>query len=331
MRGPIVAMFACAAALGAPRPVRAGECLVNGEPVAPSQLASGLEIGPAASLPGQLDGVPFSVVYSDTAQILWLGCSGGDCLSSVAVGQAQCGNLVEEPIDFARTREVAGVPEPNALVEIVASQQATGKWEVGAVAFVNPGWDEQSGSAAFRFELGTREVIDVTSDSAAEELPVEIQLQAVGQTGTLHGCTGNVFRWNPNRTLQFRVREDSNVPPFTRNLVPTQFFTGFLVERETYAISVRPNSRLTIDVWMRANINATGANDGLGNQCRGGYSILYFQEPPEPSGIQVRLSPDPALTLTPRSGLEYLPVPEPAGGAVVATLALLGVVARRRH
>lgn len=201
---------------------------------------------------------------------------------------------------------------------------------MGAAAFVHPDWDEQNGSAAFGFEVGTREVIDVGSASAAEELPLEIQLQALGQTGLL-GCTGNVFRWNPNRTLRFRVTEDSDVAPFTRELVPTRIFTSFLVERETYAISVRPNSRLTIDVWMRASANATGAQDLQGNQCRGAYALFYFQEPPEPLGIQVRLSADPALTLTPRSGIAYLPVPEPAGGAVVATLALLAVALRRQH
>ncbi|HEY8492557.1 MAG TPA: hypothetical protein VIN04_01620 [Myxococcota bacterium] len=329
MQGRIAALLACAAALAAPRAVRADECVVNGTPVAPATLAAALEAGLGVSLPGQLAGVPFSVVHAETTQIHWLGCA-DDCLSSTPAGEARCGNLVEDPIDFARSLEVAGLGQPNAFVDIAASQSATGKWEVGAAAFVHPEWNEESGSAAFGLEVGTREVIDVSSASAAEELPLEIQLQAVGQTGLL-GCTGDVFRWNPNRTLQFRVTEESNLPPFTRPLVPTQYFGGFLVERETFALAVRPNATLVIEVWLRASANATGASDIHGNQCRGGYALFYFQEPPEPSGIQIRLSGHPALTLTPRSGIAYLPVPEPPGGGSAAALTLLGVAAHARR
>jgi hypothetical protein len=321
-----VAIAICAGFVLEAPGVEAGECIVNANPVPPSDLAFALES--EGSLPGQLAGVPFSVLHVEALSISWVGCA-QDCLFSQGLGATQCGNLVDTPIDDAYTREIAGVPDPHAVSQIAAEQLATGKWDVAAVGFIDPYWQEQSGSAAFGFQIGTRDVIDVSGGSGL--VPLEIGLRAASHL-PLQYCAGGLFTWIPQHSLRFRVTERlTGGTPFERDLVDevySQFFRRNLV----FPVEVRPGSTLTVDVWFQASANATGANDIYGNQCTGGYALLDFSDQQlllnyPGDGIQVFFTPDPSLTLTPRSGFAYLPVSEP--GAALAGFAVFAALAQR--
>jgi hypothetical protein len=323
MRNRCSIALACLAGLAAPA-VHAGECLVNGTPVSPQVLASVLEQGPTASLPGQLAGVPFSVVSHQSVSVYWASC-GEDCLFNEFLGESQCGNLVESPIDSFVEAEYIGVPNPPAFAQVLAIQSANGKWEVGAQGFVSPTWDKPDGHAAYSFELGTRDVIDVTSGSAAELLPLAVQFRALGHLG-IQICEGNLFHWIPLHSARIRVIEQSSSGTRTLvNEVYSQFFQRDLV----FPVEVRPSSTLTVDVWFQASANAGPAQDGFGNYCAGAVAPLDFYGPPAWDGIQVSFVPDPALTLTPRSGILYEPLPEPESAAGIALLSLAVLRARR--
>jgi hypothetical protein len=296
--------------LGAATGAGAGECVVNANPVPPSDLAFALES--EGSFPGQLSGVPFSVAYVETLNINWVGCA-QDCIFSQGLGETQCGNLVDTPIDEYFARSIAGVPDPPAITEVRADQATSGKWDVAATAFISPTWEEDDGSAAFGFQVGTRDVIDVSGGSGM--VPLEIGLRAASHLA-IQFCAAGLFTWIPQHTLRFRVTEQLlGGVPFERALVNevySQFFRRSLV----FPVEVRPGATLTVDVWFQASANATGANDIFGNQCRGGYALLDLSDQPPiggypGDGIEVFFTPDPSLTLTPRSGFTYQGVPEP--------------------
>lgn len=308
------------------RAAEAGECVVNSNPVEPSTLAFALEAGSGASLPGQLAGVPFSVVSLQQNSITWSGCA-EDCIYQQNLGETQCGNLVEAPIEAFYSAMVAGIPNPPAFSQVVADHFPNGKWTIGGSAFTSTDFHQPGSSAAFSFELGTREYIDVAS-SSENELPVNIGLRARSHLG-LAGCFvyGGIFNWFPINEMRFRVTETSDVFPFTRDLVPTQYYSQFGNAEEVFAVDVRPNSVLTVDLYFEGGGNATGAQDLSGNYCPGGYVFLdYFLHTAD--GIQVFFSPAEGLTLTPRSGIVYEPVPE-AEASAVATALLLAIAARR--
>jgi hypothetical protein len=323
-------LVVCLVLIAQVRAAEAGECVVNSNPVAPSTLAFALEAGSGASLPGQLAGVPFSVVSLQQNSITWNGCA-ENCIYQQNLGETQCGNLVETPIEAFYSAMIAGIPDPPAFSQVMADHFPNGKWTIGGSAFTSTDFHQPGSSAAYSFELGTRDYIDVTSNSE-NELPVNIGLRARSHLG-LAGCpvNGGVFNWFPIHEMRFRVTETSDAFPFTRDLVPTQYYGQFVKAEEVFAVDVRPNSVLTVDLYFEGIGNATGAQDLSGNQCPGGYAFLdFFLHTAD--GIQVFFSPAEGLTLTPRSGIVYEPVPEPAAGAtavVVALFALRGLNRRR--
>jgi hypothetical protein len=274
--------------------------------------------------------VPFSVVSLQQNSISWVGCA-EDCIYQQNLGETQCGNLVESPIEAFYSAMIAGIPNPPAFSQVVADQFPNGKWTIGGSAFTSNTFHQPGSSAAFSFELGTREYIDVAS-SSGNELPVSIGLRARSHLG-LAGClvNGGIFNWFPLHEMRFRVTETSDAPPFTRDLVPTQYYSQFVKAEEVFTVDVRPNSVLTVDLHFEGSGNATGAQDLSGNQCPGGYVFLdFFLHTAD--GIQVFFSPAEGLTLTPRSGIVYEPVPEAATGGVAAILAMVALrgLARRR-
>src|SRR5262245_56285142 len=91
----VFAVFALWGLFAQVRAAEAGECLVNSNPVPPGDLAFALEAGSGASLPGQLAGLPFSVVNLEQNSISWTGCS-DDCIYQQNMGETQCGSLVED-------------------------------------------------------------------------------------------------------------------------------------------------------------------------------------------------------------------------------------------
>jgi hypothetical protein len=325
-----IAAAACAVGLAVAQSAQADECpLVNGNAIPPSSFASELENG-YGSLPGQLAGVPFSVVSYESADIFWTGCA-GECLINEYPGETACNDLVATPLDSFIRSEIAAVGDPPAFSEVSAEQWANGKWDVFATSFVIPAWENIGGSASYIFELGTRDVIDVSS--AEEGLkPLRIRMQARSHLG-VNDCNPDLglFSWIPNHYTRFRVTEETPGPPLTRTLVPTTYHENFFGADDVFDVEVSANSTLTVDVYFRASANATGAMDVFGDQCSGGIAILDFAED---DGILVSYSPDPSLTFAPRSGIAYQTVPEPGtiggvGGAGGA-LATLASRARRR-
>lgn len=296
---------------------RAEECLVNGSPVSPAALAQELENG-FGSLPGQLVNVPFSVVSIDHVNINWSGCA-DDCYFATNLGASQCGDLATTPLESIAGHMIGPAAQPQAFSQILGAQAGDGSWEVFANAFVEPFW-QPGASAAYGFELGTREVIDVAGTGGPK--PLEIRVRGLGHVDRL-GCFGDVFSWIPQHALRFRVTERTT---FT-TLLPTVFWDQFVQQEEVFTLDVEPGWVLQVDVYFEASANATGAQLGA-EYCDGAVAYLDFIGPPDPDGIEIFYAADPSLTLTPRSGLVY-PVPEPgAGAAAAASIALLA--ARKR-
>lgn len=307
-----------------------------GVPVTPFELASELEVG-SAGLPGQLAGVPFSVVSLEQMALYWPGC-GQDCVSFQFEGATECGDLAATPIDASYLALHPGALEPTLIANVAADQTASGKWRISAQGWVMPGTAPQSAAAGYTFELGTRDVIDLTSSGGTAPLPLDIGIRAGTWIG-LESCGDDgFFRWNPLRDLRFRVTER---PPSgsPRTLVSTVFYDQFVLVDDVYPVEATPGSTLTVDVFLRVSANATGAQDTFGNLCEGGRALLDMDPriafldlgggSPAHDGIQLLFSPDPALGFAPRSGIDYAPVPEP--GSTASAVAALGAVALARR
>jgi hypothetical protein len=319
-RKRLITGLSCAGLIAGAPAVEAGECVVNANPVPPQTLAQQLK--GVGSLPGQLAGVPYSVVDYGGVNVLWTGCA-AECVLNDYPGDTQCGNLVETPIDSLVVTEIAAVPDPLAFSEVSAEQSPNGKWNVAANAFISPEFEEPNGAATYSFELGTREVIDVGGGPGTK--PLDIRLR-VGSHLAIQQCVGGLFTWIPHHNLQFRVTE---LTTFT-TLIPSVYYDQFFLIDDTFTIDVYPGLVLVLDVYFDAGASATGANDIFGNQCTGGIATLDFAEGPERDGIQLYLSPDPSITLTPRSGMIY-EVPEAdAGPAAIAVLLALATRRARR-
>jgi hypothetical protein len=324
-KGLPVAALGLVPALAVGWEARAGECIVNSAPVAPLDLANALEFG--GSLPGQLNGVPFSVVSLQSQTLYWPGCA-ADCTFVQYQGASQCGDLVATPIDYDSLVQYPLV-QPEMFSAVGADQAGDGKWTVLAQGFVSEEFGTIGGGAGYTFELGTREVIDVTSSGGSDPLALEIGFHA-GTHITAQVCEDGIFRWNPSRDLRFRVQERTSMGA-TNTLVPTVYHDQFVAVDDVYPVEVKPGSTLTVEIYLHASANATGAVDGFGNFCDGGMAVLdmdpgiaffdYGGGSPALDGIQISFSPDPALTLTPRSGIAYTTVPEP-GALAVGTVAL---------
>lgn len=315
------AIAVCVVAMMQASGARAGECVVNGNEVPPSSLASELEVG-FGGIPGQLAGVPFSVVNYDQMSISWNGCA-DDCLYISNQGDSQCGNLVAAPVESMRTPTVTAVPDPYAFSHVFAGQAENGKWNVLASAFVDPYWEQESKSAVYDFEVGTREVIDVAGSAGTK--PLDIYLRGGSRVeGIEVGCFGDVFRWIPNHQISFRVTE---LTTFT-TLVNTTYWTQFFSRTQAFTIDVQPGWVLQVDVLLDVFANATGAQDLGGQYCDGAYAYIDLAGPPDSDGVQLFLDPDPSMTLTPRSGIVY-EAPEPGAGAA-ASIAIALLAARKR-
>lgn len=314
----------------------AEECSV---PVTPDTLASALEVGPTGSLPGQLAGVPFSVFSLESMPLIWPSC-GASCVFTQPTGVTECGDLVSNPTTVSYLAVHPDVVQPTLLSNVAARQSANGRWTIAAQGIVAPNSHPVGASAAYVFELGTREIIDVASTGGTGRLPLDIGLRAGAHLG-LQVCDGGRLRWNATRDLRFRVSEQ--VPGSARRTLVSTFFspTSFVLVDDVYSVEVTPGAAVTIDVFLRVSGNAVSGTDPFGTTCDGADvlldmnpGIVFFGQStgnPAYDGIQVQLSPDPALVLTPRSGIDYETVPEPdlLGGVAAASLLLCAWKRRR--
>ncbi len=316
--------------------VSAEECSV---PVSPATLASALEVGPTASIPGALSGVPFSVFSLESMNLTWPTC-GLDCVFTPPTGETECGDLVSNPTRSLYLVTYPDPIQPDLLSNLSARQSENGRWTLAAQAYVAANGVPNGGSAGYVFALGTREIVDLGSTSGTARLPLEIGLRASAPLGGVV-CDGNALHWNATRVLRFRVHEQ--VPGNARRtLVSTVIHENdFGVIDDVFSVEVTPGAALTADVFLRVSGNATPGIDPFGVSCDGA-DVLFDMNPglhflgqsgghPAYDGIQLQFTPDPALVFTPRSGIEYEAVPEPdafAGGALASLL--LGAWKRRR-
>jgi hypothetical protein len=328
-------MRRCAAALSAfgflglleAVPAAAGECLSgSGNPVPHHVMAYGLSIGGSGDIPGQLSGQPFSVISLEQANVSWSGCA-DSCVTVSYQGESQCGNLVENPVDFYAVAELveAGIPD-YAFSEVGARYAANGKWETRAVAYLSPDVPATY-SANYTYDLGTREVIDVTSTATGVQ-PLRIRLLAGGQFG-IQQCIGDLYHVIPSASMRFRVTErDANF--IDRKLVE-RFYDYLFASDEVFTIEVKPNVTLYVDVYLRVgslvhtqNFHQQGP---IFIECWGATSTLDFEEGPEDDGIQLFFTPAETLTLAPRSGIVYETAPEVESSAAAIAM-LLGLAAQ---
>ncbi|MEZ4282978.1 MAG: hypothetical protein R3F21_25560 [Myxococcota bacterium] len=316
-------------------PAGADEC----NPLAtPATLAAVLETG-SGSIPGLASGVPFSVFSLNSMTLSKSTCTGSICGSINPTGVAECGDLASNPLHALYTTAYPLLVSPELVSDVSARQVENGRWAIAAQSFNFANDEIGSGSASYSFILGTREFIDVGSTGGTERLPLDIGLR-VGAAFSAVFCDGNLFHWSPLRDFRFRVRETPASGP-GRTLVSTVFYDAFGIVDDVFSVEVTPGAVLTVDVYLRVVGNATPGQDIFGEYCASGDALLdmhpalvFFDQAgsdPLYDGIQVQFSPDPALVLTPRSGLEYETVPEPHGfaGAALASM-LLGVWKRRR-
>lgn len=320
--------LAVAAGLLGARGARAGECLINGNPVNTDEMAYRLELG---TYDHAIYNEPFSVVHLAQAGVFWDSCS-PDCEPIVHFGGSQCGSLVEDPVDFYAMAAKQPPPHDDAAYsEVAAFLQEDGKWEVSALAYLSPLTANLTTNANYSFELGTRDVIDVTSVDASMH-PLEIGLRARSHLA-VRQCLGQVFQETPHHAMRFRVQERVLTPVYEdRMLVDTTYYDQFHSTGQTWTVEVKPDSTLYVDVFFASSTQIHMINqDAFFQDCPGAISQLDFFGLPG-DGIQVFFTADPALALTPRSGIAYdpVPVPEPARAALVATVALAACARRRR-
>jgi hypothetical protein len=294
------------------------------------QMAYGLEIGGNGGvIPSQLSAQPFSVVSLEQVNVTWQNCS-GSCVEVTYQGESQCGNLVENPVDVYSVAELVepGIPD-YAFSEVDAQHASNGKWQTRAVAYLSPEVP-QFYNTSYGYELGTREVIDVTSTATGVQ-PLKIRLLAGGQFG-VQQCIGDLYHDIPSHSMRFRVTERDDANFIERQLVDTRAYSQFFAIDEVFTIEVKPNVTLYVDVYLSVGSQVHTQNSHQQGpifiECWGATSTLDFEEGPEADGIQLFFSPAETLTLAPRSGIVYETAPE-AGSSAAAIAMLLGLAARR--
>jgi hypothetical protein len=329
------AAILCWALLAGAAPVHAGECTAapgdeTGNIVALAQeLAMPTWAGGSA---GFLE--PFATVYQSALALQGPGCSPG-CPFSADYGDVTCGDLVADPLDHEGSIEVTGIPDPHAYTALLAELLPDARWSLGAQGFILPaaGASQEFTRTFADFEGGFRDVLDVSSAQATpQSLAIDVFV-ARGDIADPSGCIADVLVTRAPQTVGFRVREDPVGPAPAVLLVDASTTFGTLeLGHNPFQIEVGPNAVLYVDVYHAAQVQATGYNVGTSEDCNGGLATLDLRLDPAGTfddGIQVFLSPAPALAISSRGGLAYAPVPEPAGGAA-ALAALAGLRARRR-
>lgn len=278
---------------------------------------------------------PFATVFQESLGIVGDTC-GGECPFSTDYGAVTCGNLVEDPIDHDGVVEIAGVPNPMAFTEFYADLLPNARWEVGAQGFISPaaGSSHEARTTFANFKLGSRDVLDITSNgSGAQTIDVNL-LMLRGDLGIV-GCIGEILVVRAIPTVMFRLREDP-VGPAPPEMLLDVDLSVLDYGSNPFQVEVTPPTVLYIDFFLSAGVNATGDNFTSEDLCAGGNTTLDFRPPSNPNGptegFQIFLSGSPQLTIVPRSGIDYQPVPEPTtgGGAVVAAMVALRSLLRRR-
>lgn len=326
-------LLAWVAMLGAPPAARAAECLNNGQPINNLPWIAAQELqSPSSGL--SVFGEPFATLTTDQLGIYEWNCS-PDCAVSINQGETRCGDLGQDPVEYSDSVTLLGVGITPAFVELAGGLAPNGKWSFYGQAVAHPDWAPAANYhyGTMQARLGTREVFDVAS-SAAGPQPVRFQLVVGGHLG-VRECQGTIFRDIPNHSLYLRIRE--------RTSGSQRYYNGwsqFVALNEVLEIQAEPGEVLQVDLLLDIDAEArTGPHqDPLTfESCMGELSIADFAAgigqvgvDDAYDGMQLFVSAPAPMTLTPRSGLVYETVPEPASGAAAAGAALLGLARRRR-
>jgi hypothetical protein len=173
---------------------------------------------------------------------------------------------------------------------------------------------------------------DVTS-GASEPQPLQVNLRVLRTDSGFNdaACTGPFLIRHAGPAFHFRIREDPVGPAPPEMLLDV---TTAQAGDNVFPLEVSPNSVLSVDFYLEAQVQATGANvDEFGMECPGGDTRLTFYPDGTPGhendGFQIFLSPAPTLTVTSRGGFAYEPVPEPGADTAAWVVALALAAARR--
>lgn len=320
------------ALLGAPPVARSAECLNNGQPINNLPFHAAQELEFQSSGLNVLD-EPFATLTTDELGIYEWNCS-PNCTVSINRGETRCGDLGQDPVEYSDSVSIVGAPTP-AFVELAGGLAPNGRWSFYGQAFAHPDWVPASNYhyGTMQVRLGTRELFDVASAVAGPQ-PVRFQLLVSSHLGA-RGCQGNLFRDIPGHSLYLRITERTQGGQLYYN-----GWSQFVATNEVFEIEVEPGEILQVDTLLKIGAEArTGPHfDPITfDTCLGELSIADFaagigqvgvDDPND--GMQLFVSAPAPMTLTPRSGLAYETVPEPASGAAAAGAALFGLARRSR-
>lgn len=318
------------AVVGSASASHAGTCALTSFQLL-SELSSPTWIGGSSGL-----NQPFATVFQANLSTTQSGGCGGDCPADVSPGDTECGDLVTTPIDVDRFIAGPGQDDYNGYETRL---QSNGKWEYRAdVLLVAPSVGAKFANSNVSF--GHREVFDVTSGASGLQ-PFQLRLRESGivPSGPV-SCPG-FNRTTPVFTRSVRVRAAGSAQSI--------LFETLGVPDGEFAVQSDPPYQRVVKDWdfdLQVPANTVLYVDVLYNPAGGTYqapftdflsglscdvTIVQSQWIEPNGGIQLFVSPGPALTAVPRSGIDYEPVPEPVGGAALTAGVLLLVGLRRER
>lgn len=326
-----VAFFGSAAA-------RAGECTAGADETANIVLlAQELDFPTwTGGSDGKLE--PFSTIYASSVGILGDGCAGDCPFLENEYGDVSCGELAADLLEFDGIVEIAGIPDPPAFTMVLADLYPNGRLSVGAQGFISPasGNSREATRTFGDFQAGYREVFDVSS-AASTPQPVVVNFYIgrsdhQGLDGTV--CHAEILDRNVNPTVKFRLRQVPASGPPTPEMLIDVTWDDLDLGNNYFVVEMLPDAVVYMDLYVAAQVQATGDNTLVGEQCDGGLATCDFFDSSAPGddldGFQVYLSPAAGLAMVPRSGLAYEAAPE-AGAIGAAAVALASLVLRARR
>jgi hypothetical protein len=337
MRRRPFAILVCVGALLHGRAAQGGACLDDGSPVTldPSAISQALQLDDFGSDPLR---EPFAMYYVEQVQVAATGC-GSACATLQYRGAVECGDLTQAAFPEARLDLLTG---DDAFGSIQAELLPIGKWNLRTEAFLSAaygGMNPALQSVSAFAEIGLREVLDVSSSASARQR-LDVRLQLGIDVGVAGACGADGYTTPPSRALRYSIFEDPAGAGGLEQLASGSYgLAPFFGVDEIVPVDVSPNGAVFVSVWLDVSSQADpGGYLSLPpySYCPGGISLGDAFDDPEPidpgddgEGLQLSMSWAPALTVVPRSGLAYEPVPEPGrNGASLAALAALALCGR---
>ncbi len=285
---------------------------------------------PGGVLPQNLIGVAqnplfsgFSANYPWAAMVTWAAVPG---IGGTVYGlDAECFDLAEGVM----AAPAAGASPVSATVDwnfldgyLFGRQNAFVTPEAGATG---------SPFASAQSEFGFRDIFDVTSQGTDPvQLDFSIEFSGVWSEPL---CFQGSFRNQPIDQFHLYIRDVT--PPPSTSILRASLTTpvdkiGVHPIAGDYSVTILPNTTVVVDLYFLLSVSAPSNTLFENEVCPGGESIAQLDAPSH--GLLITFStPSSGVTIVPRSGIDYSStVPEPTHG-LLAGLAALGLLARRRH